>query len=192
MEKKMKRKGIICSFGTVICALILLQFGSPVRAYSAEQFPDAKFTLPAPDSVQAQKYLGLNEMEPFGLSDIKATLVVVEFMSALCPHCHTNAPIVNNLYKTIQGDSHLADVKVIAIAVGNEKAEVEAYKKKFKVDFPVLLDEDCAVSASMGGIATPTTMIISTENGKVLYTNVGVIQDTDCFLRQLKSLHKKK
>jgi peroxiredoxin len=169
-----------------------LQFNRPVCADSAERLPAAKFTLPAPDSVQAQKYLGLNAMEPFGISDIKATLVVVEFMSALCPHCHANAPIMNNLYKTIQGDSRLADVKVIAIAVGNEKAEVEAYKKKFKVPFPVLLDEDCAISASMEGVATPTTMIISTENGKVLFTNVGVIQDPDRFLKQLKSLHKKK
>jgi len=69
---------------------------------------------------------------------------------------------------------------------------VEAYKKKFKVAYPILLDEDCAISAAMDGVPTPTTMIIATENGKVLFSQTGVIPDADRFLKQLKALHKKK
>ena len=113
-------------------------------------------------------------------------------MSALCPHCHANAPIMNNIYKTIQADSQLADVKVIAIAVGNEKPELEAYIKKFKVPFPVFLDDDTSISAAMEGVPTPTTMIISTENRKVLFSHTGVIQDPDRFIKEVKTLHKKK
>ena len=192
MEKRDEKEGIYYFFQIIVCSFILLQSNRIFCASPAEEFPAAKFTLPAPDSAEAQKYLGLKAMEPFKVSDIKAKLVVIEFMSAFCPHCHANAPIMNNIYKTIQGDSHLADVKVIAIAVGNEKAEVEAYKKKFKMPFPVLLDEDFAISASMEGVPTPTTMIVSTENGKVLFSHTGVIQDPDRFLKQLKALHKKK
>ncbi|MGA2403141.1 MAG: TlpA disulfide reductase family protein [Syntrophobacteraceae bacterium] len=177
---------IVCSF------IILLQSQGVFCAQPAEEFPAAKFTLPAPDSSQAQKYLGLKAMEPFKVSDIKAKLAVIEFMSAFCPYCHANAPILNNIYKTIQGDSGLADVKVIAIAVGNEKAAVEAYKKQFKVPFPVLPDQDFAISVSMNGVPTPTTMIVSTENGTVLFSHTGVIQDRDGFVKQLKALNKKK
>lgn len=187
----MKKRGNVCFFWTIICALILLQSNRAVCADPVEQIPPAEFTMPAPDSAQAQKYLGLKAMEPFKVSDIKARLVVIEFMSALCPHCHANAPIVNTIYKTIQGDSHLADVKVISIAVGNEKAEVDAYRKNFKVPFPVMLDDDSVIWASMESEATPTTMIVSTENGKVLFSHTGVIQDPDQFLKQLKALHKK-
>ncbi len=187
----MKKREIVWVFWTVICALVLLQSSRVVWADTADKLPPAKFTLPAPDSAQAQDYLGLKANEPFKVSDIKASLVVIEFMSALCPFCHTNAPIVNNIYRAIQADSHLTDVKVMAIASGNEKAEVEAYKKTFKVPFPVLLDEDLAISASMDGVLTPTTMIVSTENGKVLFSHTGVIQDPDRFLKRLKALHKK-
>jgi thiol-disulfide isomerase/thioredoxin len=188
----MNKRLCINFFKIIIWALILLQSNGVFSTVPAEQFPPAKFTLPAPDSTQAQKYLGLKAMEPFKVSDIKAKLVVIEFMSALCPHCHANAPIMNRIYKTIQGDSRLADVKVIAIAISNEKAEVEAYKKQFKAPFPILLDQDAAISASMEGVPTPTTMIVSTQDGKVLYSHTGVIQDPDRFVKELKSLHKKK
>jgi peroxiredoxin len=188
----MKKRGAVYLFWGVFCALILLQSGTAVCAEPVDKIPAAKFTLPAPDSAQAQKYLGLKAMAPFGISDIKAPLVVVEFMSAMCPHCLANAPIMNKIYKTIQSDSRLADIKVISIAVGSEKAEVDAYGKKFNVPFPVFVDEDSSISASMEGVPTPTTMIIATENGKVLFSHTGVIQDPDQFVKELKTLHKKK
>jgi len=191
-RKEMKRKAFIIFFQIIVCSIILLQSNRIFCASPAEEFPEAKFTLPAPDSPDAQKYLGLKAMEPFKVSDIKAKLVVIEFMNAFCPFCLANAPIINNIHKTIQGDSRLADVKVIAIASGNEKAEVDAYKKKFKTPFPVLLDQDFAISASMDGVPTPTTMIVSTENGKVLFSHTGVIKDPDRFLKELKTLHKSK
>jgi thiol-disulfide isomerase/thioredoxin len=192
MEKRDEKEGIYYFLSDYCLFIILLQSNRIFCASPAEEFPEAKFTLPAPDSPDAQKYLGLKAMEPFKVSDIKAKLVVIEFMNAFCPFCLANAPIINNIHKTIQGDSRLADVKVIAIASGNEKAEVDAYKKKFKTPFPVLLDQDFAISASMDGVPTPTTMIVSTENGKVLFSHTGVIKDPDRFLKELKTLHKSK
>ncbi len=188
----MKKRGCINFFQIIVCAFIFLQSNVAFCTAPEEQFPLAQFTLPAPDSAPAQKYLGLKAMEPFKVSDIKAKLVVIEFMSALCSYCLVNAPIMNSIYKAIQGDSRLADVKVIAIASANGKAEVEAYQKKFKTPFPIMLDEDMAISAAMDGVPTPTTMIVSTEDAKVLYTHTGVIQDPDRFIKQLKTLHKKK
>jgi hypothetical protein len=44
----------------------------------------------------------------------------------------------------------------------------------------------------MEGVPTPTTMIVSTQNGKVLFSHTGAIEDPDRFLKQLKALHKKK
>jgi thiol-disulfide isomerase/thioredoxin len=187
----MKKLWCIKIFQIVICAWILLLSGGVFSAEPAEQYPPAKFTFPAPDSAQAQKYLGLKAMEPFKIGDIKAKLVVIEFMNALCPHCHANAPIMNNIYKTIQGDSSLAEVKVIAIATLSEKPQVEAYKKKFKPPFPVVLDDDAAISGSMEGVPTPTTMIVSTADGTVLFSHTGVIQDPDKFVKQIKTLLKK-
>jgi thiol-disulfide isomerase/thioredoxin len=188
----MEKRRCINFFQIIICAFILLQSNGTFCTVSADQFPPAKFTLPTPDSAQAQAYLGLKAMEPFKVSDIKAKLVVIEFMSALCRYCQANAPIMNNIYQAITGDARLADVKVIAIASGNGKAAVEAYKKKFKPPFPILLDEDRAISVSMEGVPTPTTMIVSTEDARVLYCHTGVIDDPDRFIKQLRTLYKKK
>lgn len=187
----MKKSQCFKFFQIIICGLIVLQSNGALCADPSEQFPPAKFTMPAPGSAQEQKYLGLKAMEPFKVGDIKAKLVVIEFMSPFCPHCHTNAPVMNNIYKTIQGDPGLADVKMIAIAITDEKAAVEAFKKRFKTVFPILLDEDSAISASMEGVETPTTMIVSTENDKVLFSHIGVIKDPDGFVKQLKTLNKK-
>lgn len=187
----MKEQQYLKIFRIIIFSLVVSQAHDAFGAAHTPQLPAAGFTLPAPDSEQEQTYLGLKAMKPFKISDIKASLVVIEFMSALCPHCHANAPIMNGIYKTIQADPGLSDVKIIAIAISNEKAEVQAFKKTFKTPFPILLDEDDAISASMEGVETPTTMIVSTEGEKVLFTQVGVIRDPDRFVKQLKKLHKK-
>jgi len=189
--KKDEKGGSIRFCQIITCALILLQSGGAFCAAPAEQFLFSKFTLPAPDSAQVQEYFGLKAMKPFKVSDIKAKLVVIEFMSPLCPHCHVNAPIMNSIYKTIQADSGLTEVKVFAIATLGEKDQVEAYKKMFQPPFPVMLDEDAVISASMGGVPTPTTMIVSTGDGKVLFSHTGVIQDPDKFVKQIKTFFKK-
>ncbi|MFZ2446868.1 MAG: TlpA disulfide reductase family protein [Syntrophobacteraceae bacterium] len=186
----MKKNGLAC-FQAVICLLLVLQCHAAYGVQPTEDLPPAKFALPAPESAQVQKYLGLKAMGPFSVSDIKAKLVVIEFLSALCPQCHVNAPVVNRLYKMMREDAGLADVKLIGIAVGTEKPQLDAYKKNFKVPFPIFLDENFAISASMDGVATPTTMIVSAKDGKVLASHVGVIKDFDGFLKELRALHKK-
>jgi thiol-disulfide isomerase/thioredoxin len=185
-----KRAYIKCIL--VIVFIILFQSSFCYCAWHGDQVSTAGFTLPAPGSAQEQAYLGLNSMESFKIPNIKADFVVVEFMSVYCPHCLASAPTMNRIYRTIQGDSSLSDIKMIAIAISNEKNEVQAYRKKFNIQFPILLDENAAISASMGGLATPTTMIVSTDGAKVLYSHTGVIQDPDAFIKQLKSLHRKR
>lgn len=157
---------------------------------SGSQLPS--FTLPAPDSVQAQKYLGLPSAEPFTISKIGAKIVMIEFMSAMCPHCQTNAPIVNRLYKVVQDDARLAkDVKIIGIAVGNNKKQVDAFKKTYKVPFPIFVDEQYGISGPLGGVDTPTMLVLATADSKVLACHPGVITDFEGFVKQLREICKK-
>lgn len=186
----MKNKSRVKYLKGSVCLLFLLQcltaYGSATPAY----FP-LQITIPAPDSPHAQQYLGLKNMEPFLLSSINSKIVIVEFFNALCPHCHANAPIVNKLYRATQDDAGLRDVKIIGIAVGSEKPEVEAYRKNFKVPFPLFVDESFAISAAMGGMDTPTTLIVAADTGKVYASHVGVIKDFDGLLKELRAIHKK-
>ena len=129
-------------FHLVVYLLLALVCAFPGRLMAEQfsvgsQFPP--FTLPAPDSTDAQTYLGLKASSPFSLSQTGAKVVIVEFMSALCPHCQANAPVINKVFRTVQEDAGLAaSVKVLAIAVGNDQKQVDAFKKTYNVGFPCL------------------------------------------------------
>jgi peroxiredoxin len=165
-------------------------FGSQDQPFLAgSQLP--QFTLPAPDSQQTLSYLGLRTMAPFTVSQIDAKLVLIEILSALCPQCHVNAPVVNRLYQVIQKDAALArDVKIIGICIGNAKTQIEAFKKSFKVPFPLFPDEKFAIAQAVEMMETPT-MVLVTHSGKVLWSYSGAIQDFDGLLRVLRENHKK-
>jgi thiol-disulfide isomerase/thioredoxin len=178
----------------LICLLFLLQCPLALGA-QGEDFPVGSelppLALPAPDSPDAREYLGLKTMGQFKLSDIDSKIVLIEFMSAMCPVCHATAPLVNKLYRVIEGDSGLAkNVKIIGIAVGNNYRQLDAYKKNFKVPFPILPDDGYAVTGPMGGVDTPT-MIVATKSGKVLSSHRGVIEDFDGYLKELREIVKK-
>jgi peroxiredoxin len=182
----MKKPGWIRVFLIVACTSIFLQSSGAFCAGPGEEESSVKFALPPPDSAQTQTYLGLDAMKPFNVSDIRAKIVVIELMSARCPHCQANAPTMNNIYKTIQADPGLADVKIIAIAIADDKTGVETFKKQFKTPFPILLDENREITRSMSIKGTPKTIVVSTENAKVLYTHAGAIPDADAFVKQVK------
>jgi len=186
----MKKSGWIRVFLIVACTSIFLQSSGAFCADLGEKESPVKIALSPPDSAQTQTYLGLDAMKTFKVSDIKAKIVVIEFMSARCPHCQANAPIMNDIYKMIQADSGLADVKVIAIAVADDKTGVETFKKQFKTPFPILLDENREIARSMSVRATPTTMVVSTEDAKVLFNHTGVISDVDAFVKQVKFVNQ--
>jgi peroxiredoxin len=188
------KKRFLTSLQLLTCLLVALPcytvYGSQDRPFLAgSQLP--QFTLPAPDSQQTLSYLGLRTMDPYTISQIDAKLVLIEILNALCPHCQANAPVVNRLYHVIQKDAALAkDVKIIGICIGNDKTQIDAFKKGFKVPFPLFPDENLAIAQAVGVMETPT-MVLVTHSGKVLTSHSGVIRDFDGLLKDLRENHKK-
>ena len=170
------KKRFLTSLQLLICLLCTLPcytvYGSQEQPFLAgSQLP--QFTLAAPDSQQTLSYLGLRRMDPCTISEIGAKLVFIEILSALCPHCHANAPVANRLYKVIQNDAALArDVEIIGICSGNDKTQTDAFKKSFKVPFPLFSDENLAIAQAVGVKETPT-MVLVTHSGKVLTSQGG-------------------
>jgi len=181
-----KTKGLVLA--------ILLFFMTATWVFAAEKMnigPNLpSFTFEKPISVQDQEYLGLSKMEPFTPSQIQGKMFIVEIMSSMCTGCIGNAPTVNKLYNTILGDETLKkDVKLFAIGVGNVPKELQAFKKLYRVQFPLIPDLDGDVWTALGSAATPA-MVIATPSGKVLHSHVGPIKDLDAFLKEIKELHK--
>jgi len=97
---------------------------------------------------------------------------------------------VNRLYRVIEEDPVLKkDIKIMAIAIGNNAKQAGMYKKKFRVPFPMLTDEKGEIWEALGKPGTPT-MVLCTPNGKVLGVHQGFIEDLDGFLGEIRDLHK--
>jgi len=182
----MKKPVWVRVFLVVACASVFFQSNFAFCADSVAKESYLNFTLPPPDSAQTQAYLGLDAIRPFKLTDIKAKIAVIELMNTLCAPCKANVPIMNDIYEKLRTDSGSADIKVIVIAIADDKSRVEAFKKEFKTLFPILLDESGAIQHSMPGLSAPTTMVVSTGDAKVLFTHNGVIDDADGFVKQVK------
>lgn len=68
----------------VLAALLILIAAPLFGAGKLDIGPNLPpFTLEKPASAEVQKYLGLPKMEPFGLAQIQAKMVLIEVMSAL-------------------------------------------------------------------------------------------------------------
>ena len=90
----------------------------------------------------------------------------------------------------IQDDPSLAkDVKIIGIALGNDKTQTNAFKKTCKVTFPVFSDEKLDIAAAVDVHETPTMVLVS-NSGKTLVCHRGTFKDLDGFLKELREIYK--
>lgn len=143
-----------------------------------------------PENPNDRKYLGLTTQEKFALGDVQARFLLVEIFSMYCPICQAEASKVNELYHKVQTDSTLrTTVKFLGIGARNTPFEVNVFRKKFSVPFPLLADDDFVFQQAVTEtLRTPTFLVLEVSGNKmarVIATHVGPIQDPDKFLKVL-------
>ena len=93
---------------------------------------------------------------------------------------------MNELYGIISGRTDLRDkIKIIGIGAGNTPLEVDVFRKKYDIEFPLFSDETFSVHSAIGGVRTPYFFVVrmkSGEPGVIVYANVGSIEDPGQFL----------
>jgi hypothetical protein len=91
----------------------------------------------------------------------------------------------------IQEDPALEkDIKVLAIAVADNKKRADDFKAKFKMPFPIFPDEKGGIYFALKQPIIPSTLLITT-GGKVLMNHNGLIEDFDEMLKKIREIHKK-
>ena len=147
-------------------------------------FPD--IILPVPQQASEKDYLGITYNQPFEISHIKAQVVIIEIFSMYCPFCQREATIINKLYELIQNKPDLKDkIKIIGIGAGNTQFEVDFFKNKYNIPFPLLPDESFSVHKVVGEVRTPYFFVFKIEQDgskKTIYSRAGSIQDPQLFL----------
>ena len=78
----------------------------------------------------------------YSLEQLRGKYVVIHFAATWCPFCNAEAPYLQELSKNYRDKG----VEVFIVDVKEDRAIVEKSLTRFNFSFPVLLDEDGAVS----------------------------------------------
>ena len=147
------------------------------------------FTLEAPADDVHKRYLGLSTDERFSLGQINAQVVIIEIFSMYCPVCQREAANVNALFGLIQNNSTLKEkVKLIGIGAGNSSFEVDFFKEKYSIEFPLFSDSDFSIHKKIGEVRTPHFFGLAIEKKgqySVFYSQAGEVADPERFLEIL-------
>jgi len=178
-----------------VCLFVIIAF----LASSLKAFADSKplleggglpeIILPMPQHPDHREYLGLVGNDSFQIPQIKTQIVIIEIFSMYCPHCQREAPKINEFYKKIESDPVLrGNVKIIGIGVGNSKFEVNFFRKKYTIPFPLFSDADFRIHKKIGEVRTPYFIGVKlTGNGThtIFYSQLGGPKDSRQFLENL-------
>jgi peroxiredoxin len=154
---------------------------------NGDALPD--ISIPAPHNEAERDYLGIKGGQFFQIPQIKATVVIVEIFSMYCPHCQREAPEVNRLYTLIENNPGLkGQIKLIGLGTGNTTFEVDVFKKKYKVPFPLFPDENFTFHERFGEVRTPYFIgvkINTDQSHRVFYSKLGGFGGAEEFLKLL-------
>jgi len=145
--------------------------------------------LAIPKDPGEKSYLGISGEGDFKVSQIKASAVIIEIFSLYCPVCQTSAPEVNALYQMIEQIPDLKDrIKMIGIGAGNSVLEVNTFKEKYKVPFPLFPDQDFRIHKDLGEVRTPYFFVVRIKKDRtleVVYSEEGAFGEAEMFLQRI-------
>ena len=146
--------------------------------------------LPVPADAAQRQYLGLAAGEKtFTIGRIRAQVVIIEIFSMYCPHCQREAPTVNDFFREIEADPKLkGKVKLIGIGAGNSLYEINFFRKKYAVPFPLFPDSKFDIHKKIGEVRTPYFMAVKIApdgSQSVFFSRLGGAQDAGILLKDL-------
>jgi thiol-disulfide isomerase/thioredoxin len=181
----------------ILPGLFVTLFLSSYLVVAATKPPGVGGVLPeiilsVPPKPEHQKYLGLAGEGRFIIPQIKAEVVLLEIFSMYCPYCQNEAPIVNELYRTIENNRNLKEkVKLIGIGAGNSSFEVDVFRKKYNIEFPLFPDSDFSIHKIVGEVRTPYFIGVKIGEGgahSIFYSKLGGIENPDKFISLILDL----
>lgn len=93
------------------------------------------------------------------LEDHRGKVVFLNFWATWCPPCREEMPSMEKLYIEFRD----RDFTMLAIDLREDTEKVRAFKERFELSFPILLDSDGSVGSRYGVRSIPTTYLINQE-----------------------------
>ncbi|WP_321275801.1 TlpA disulfide reductase family protein [Thiomicrorhabdus indica] len=130
--------------------------------------------------------LSLQDMQSktFDLSSYRGKVVLVNFWASWCPPCVHEMPSMAGL-KSQLGSKNF---EILAVNLGEAKADIEKFMQAHPLNFPVLLDETGQTAQSWKVMAYPSSFIVD-KTGQIRYALFGATDwQSDTHVNKLKSL----
>lgn len=90
------------------------------------------------------------------LEDHRGKIVFLNFWATWCPPCREEMPSMEKLHIEFKD----RDFTMLAIDLREDAKKVRAFKERFKLNFPMLLDSDGSVGSRYGVRSIPTTYLL--------------------------------
>jgi thiol-disulfide isomerase/thioredoxin len=162
----------------LLVAVILISISGILQAANLKAVDEK---IPAPSLV-------LNDLQgkQHDLKDYKGQVVLVQFWATYCGPCRKEMPSMNKMMKAM-GD---VPFKILAVDMGETKAEVDQFVSEVKPEFTILMDEDGKSIADWRVFAAPSNFIIDPQ-GNIRYTLFGGVEwDSVELIEKLKAVGK--
>jgi thiol-disulfide isomerase/thioredoxin len=118
------------------------------------------------------------------LAESLGRVTLVNFWATWCPPCVHEIPSMNRLAAAYDED----EFAIVSINFREDPDHILQFMREVNVDFPVLMDEDGAVSRDWGVFAFPSSFIID-RNGRIRYSvNTAIEWDTDTVMQVINRL----
>ncbi len=188
-SRRMRRIFLSLTIASCVLLACLASAEQPIEAnVNASALADIR--LPFTGNEQDRRYLGIGNADTVSIREIKADRLIIVVVNAFCAICQTEAPVVNMMYEIVEKDPVLkVQTKIVGIAPGNTKIEVDEYRSSFRVPFLILADPDFTIDKAIRDhLRTP--MVISAKRRcdrsiEVIETQFGKIEDVELLVRKL-------
>ncbi|WP_045222945.1 peroxiredoxin family protein [Desulfonatronum thioautotrophicum] len=149
------------------------------------------FSMTAPESAAHRNALGLSaEATTFTLADVDAPAVLIQIFSMYCPICQREAPEMNRLYELLREKGLADQITILGLGAGNSDLEVQVFRERYSVPFPMISDPDYILHQAFHGVGTPYYILAqptdSAETGHVVrLSHLGAFDSAEIFLEDL-------
>jgi len=106
--------------------------------------------------------------EALSLSSLRGKLVLLNFWATWCKPCEDEMPAMERLYRQLPRESF----ELLAVSVDEAPGEVEAFRQRLGLTFPILLDPDQRVARSFETFRFPESLLVGAD-GVVIERFVG-------------------
>jgi thiol-disulfide isomerase/thioredoxin len=149
---------------SALCAVV------PVRAVADRPAP--KLELPAIDGTVTR------------LSDLRGTVVLIDFWASWCIPCKASVPALDGLYREL----HDRGLQVLAVNVDENRRNADRFLAGRSPAMTVLFDPQGATPAAFAVRAMPTSALID-RAGNIRFTHEGYTNKTlEIYRREIATL----